>query len=131
MNSDFEFLNDYNEQITEEDIEYIKKFIINIIEGKGNDCIVMLSGNDGCGKSRLTKQIIEYIGNNNVYIALPNHYSEIKPLIILDAWIDMLNKNNLKYLKNLCLYKQSIIMTKHITQNIPQEIENHIKIIDM
>lgn len=126
-----EFLNDYNGQIMEEDIDYIKKFLTNINENKGNEKIILLSGNDACGKTRLTNQIIEYIGNENIYNSLPFHYNKIKPLIVLDAWIDMLRKNDLNYLKNLSQYKQSIIMTRHIRQTIPQEIENHIKIIDM
>ena len=126
-----EFLNDYNGQIMEEDIDYIKNFLTNINENKGNEKIILLSGNDACGKTRLTNQIIEFIGNDNIYNSLPYHYSEIKPLIALDAWIDMLRKNDLNYLKNLSQYKQSIIMTRHIRQTIPQEIENNIKIIDM
>lgn len=126
-----EFLNDYNGQIMEEDIDYIKNFLTNINENKGNEKIILFSGNDACGKTRLTNQIIEFIGNDNIYNSLPYYYSEIKPLIALDAWLDMLTKNDLNYLKNLSLYKQSIIMTRHITQNIPEEIQNHIKIIDM
>lgn len=126
-----DFLNDYNGQIMEEDIDYIKNFLTNILNKNGNYKIILLSGNDACGKTRLTNQIIEFIGNDNIYNSLPYHYSEIKPLIALDAWLDMLTKNDFKYLKNLCVYKQSIIITRHITQTIPQEIENHIKIIDM
>ena len=126
-----DFLNDYNGQIMEEDIDYIKNFLTNILDKKGNDKIILLSGNDACGKTRLTNQIIEFIGNDNIYNSLPYYYSEIKPLIALDAWLDMLTTNDFKYLKNLCVYKQSVIITRHIIQTIPQEIDNHIKIIDM
>ena len=63
-----------------------------------------------------------------MFTYLPNHYD--KSLIALDAWIDTL-KNDLNYLRNLCIYKQSIIMTRHIRQNIPEEIEYNMRIIDM
>lgn len=126
-----DFLNDYNGQIMEEDIEFIKTFLTNVIEKKENDTIILLSGNDACGKTRLINQIIHYIGNENVYTSLPNHYDKIKSLIALDAWIDTLKKNDLNYLRNLCIYKQSIIMTRHIRQNIPEEIEYNVRIIDM
>ena len=126
-----DFLNDYNGQIMEEDIDFIKTFLINVIEKKENDTIILLSGDNACGKTRLINQIIHYIGNENVYTSLPNHYDKIKSLIALDAWIDTLKKNDLNYLRNLCIYKQSIIMTRHIRQNIPEEIEYNVRIIDM
>ena len=126
-----DFLNDYNGQIMEEDIEFIKTFLTNVIEKKENDTIILLYGDNACGKTRLINQIINYIGSENVYTFLPNHYDKIKSLIALDAWIDTLKKNDLNYLRNLCIYKQSIIMTRHIRQNIPEEIEYNVRIIDM
>ena len=35
-----DFLNDYNGQIMEEDIDYIKNFLTNILDKKGNDKII-------------------------------------------------------------------------------------------
>ena len=37
-----DFLNDYNGQIMEEDIEFIKTFLTNVIEKKENDTIILL-----------------------------------------------------------------------------------------
>ena len=74
-----DFLNDYNGQIMEEDIDFIKTFLINVIEKKENDTIILLSGDNACGKTRLINQIIHYIGNENVY----NNIIIIIPIVIL------------------------------------------------
>ena len=86
-----EFLNNYNAQIMEDDMNYLREFLENVRKDpRVNNKMIVLTGPPMCGKTRLIEEIHQYM--QEVYLQLPEYYEPILPLILLDGGLESLKK---------------------------------------
>ena len=124
-----EFLNNYNAQIMEDDMNYLREFLENVRKDpRVNNKMIVLTGPSMCGKTRLMEEIHQYM--NEVYLQLPECYEPILPLILLDGGLESLKKRDVLYLKNLIIYRQSILASMPFGGNLDY-LEGFVKIIEM
>lgn len=124
-----EFLNNYNAQIMEDDMNYLREFLENVRKDpRVNNKMVVLTGPPMCGKTRLIEEIHQYM--QEVYLQLPEYYEPILPLILLDGGLESLKKRDILYLKNLIIYRQSILASMPFGRDL-DHLEGFIKIIEM
>ena len=91
-----EFLNNYNAQIMEDDINYLRDFLENVRKvPRVNDKMIILTGPPMCGKTRLIEEIHQYM--QEVYLQLPEYYEPILPLILLDGGLESLKERDILY----------------------------------
>ena len=124
-----EFLNNYNAQIMEDDLNYLRDFLENVRKvPRVNDKMIVLTGPPGCGKTQLMEEIRESIVD--VYLELPKCHEPILPLILLDDYFMSSKQRDIFYLKNLLIYRQSVLASMPLETNL-EILKGFIKIIEM
>ena len=127
-------LNNWKPYLSEEDFEYLLKYIENCKNNLPNNKLLILLGNGGAnGKSTLITEISNYVGNENFRKCDTNGNAFLEPIVNLIhiPAIDEYNKKYIQQLKNIIQYGQSIIAETNNIGKINTNLLDCVKIIKM
>ena len=126
-------LSGWKQYLTNNDYEYLIKFVENVKNNKPNDKMIVLLGRSRTGKSRLIKEIALCIGVKNYTLCDTSGSAFLEPLVKLVHIVEVedYKKKYIQQLKNVIQYKQSIIAETNIMCNVINNIIDYITIIEM
>ena len=130
------YLDNWKQYLTDDDYNYLIRYIENIKHNISNDKMIILSGPARSGKSTLINDIITYLGDEfcGVYgMSGEIIYSEsIKKLGIFSEISEIFHsKKNNRAIINLIKYKQSLIALTNYIEHVNINLLDFSKIIQM
>ncbi len=126
-------LNSWKEYLSQADYDYLINYVENAKNNRPNNKLLVLLGEGGTGKSRLIKDITNYIGHENVILSGTTYCAftkfSIHKLVHIPA-INDFRKKEIQLLINVINYGQSIVADTNVLA-IDSRLTKHIHIISM